>query len=76
MTGRLYRISLDTGDTTFVGPSGLVYSGFSFNPTNGDLWASVRPLVGSKDRIYKVSTTTGAATLVGGTGDNAITPCW
>lgn len=74
MTGRLYRINPATGDTIFVGSSGLVYSGFSFNPTSGDLWASVRPAVGNKDRIYRVSTTTGVATLVGGTGDNAITP--
>ena len=73
-TGRLYSINLATGDTVFVGSSGLVYSGLSFNPTSGELWASVRPPLTNRDKIYKVNTSTGAATLVGGTGDNAITP--
>ncbi len=72
--GRLYRINVNTGDTTFVGSSGLAYSGLSFNPTSGELWASVRTVLSNRDRIYKVNTTTGAATLIGGTGDNAITP--
>jgi hypothetical protein len=73
-TGRLYRINPATGDTVFVGSSGLVYSGLAFNPTSGELWASVRTVLNNRDRIYKVNTSTGAASLVGGTGDNAITP--
>jgi photosystem II stability/assembly factor-like uncharacterized protein len=72
--GRLYRINPATGDTTFIGTSGLQYSGLSFHPVTGELWASVRPPLTNRDRIYKVSTTTGAATLVGATGDAAITP--
>jgi photosystem II stability/assembly factor-like uncharacterized protein len=73
-TGRLYRINPATGDTTYIGTSGLAYSGLVFHPGTGDLWASVRPPLTNRDRIYKVSTTTGAATLVGSTGDAAITP--
>ncbi|MBI5474181.1 MAG: T9SS type A sorting domain-containing protein [Ignavibacteriae bacterium] len=72
--GSLYRINLTTGDTTFVGSSGLAYAGLSFSPLAGGLWASVRPPLTNRDRIYKLNTTTGAATLVGATGDNAVTP--
>jgi hypothetical protein len=74
-TGRLYRINITTGDTTFVGTaSGIVYSGFSLNPITGVLWASVRPPIANRDKIYKVNTTTGAATEVGSTGGGNITP--
>ncbi len=72
--GSLYRINLTTGDTTFVGSSGLAYAGLSFNLLSNGLWASVRPPLSNRDRIYKVNTTTGASTLVGATGDNAVTP--
>jgi len=74
-TGRLYRINITTGDTTFVGAaSGIVYAGFSFNPITGALWASVRPPIVNRDKIYKVNTTTGAVTEVGSTGGGNITP--
>jgi hypothetical protein len=73
--GRLYRVNLLTGDTAMVGVApGLTYSAFSFNPHTGALWASVRPAVVNRDRIYTVNTSTGEATLVGATGDGAITP--
>lgn len=73
--GRLYRISLSTGDTTYIGTaSGIVYSSFAFSPSTNQLWASVRPPLVNRDKIYTVSTFDGTATLVGGTGDNAITP--
>jgi photosystem II stability/assembly factor-like uncharacterized protein len=74
-SGRLYRISLASGDTTYIGTAPtLAYSAFSFSPSTGVLWASVRPPLVNRDKIYTVNTTTGAATLVGGIGDNAITP--
>jgi hypothetical protein len=74
-TGRLFRVNLASGDTALVGvASGIAYSGFSINPHGSALWASVRPALVNRDRIYTVSTTTGAATLVGATGDGAITP--
>ncbi len=73
--GKLYRLDLSTGDTTYIGTaSGVVYSGLSFQPMTGELWASVRPAVVNRDRIYKVNTSTGAATVVGNTGDGLITP--
>ncbi len=74
-TGRLYRINLTTGDTTYIGTaSGIVYAGFSFNPFTGALWASVRPPIVNRDKIYKVNTATGAVTEVGSTGGGNITP--
>ncbi len=74
-TGRLYRIDLATGDTTFVGLApGISYAGLSFDPLAGQLWASVRQLIVARDRIYTVSTIDGDTTLVGSTGDGQITP--
>lgn len=74
-TGRLYRVNVRTGDTVFVGAaSGIVYAGFSINPTTGELWASVRPPIVNRDKIYKVNTSTGAVTEVGSTGGGNITP--
>ncbi len=73
--GRLYRVNIATGDTTFIGEtSGIVYAGLALNPLTGKLWASVRPPLTGRDRIYTVNTTNGAATLVGTTGGNNITP--
>ncbi|MEK9138268.1 MAG: T9SS type A sorting domain-containing protein, partial [Bacteroidota bacterium] len=73
--GRLYRINLNNGDTTYVGTaSGIIYSGLSFSPHTGRLYGSVRPPIVNRDRIYTVHTATGAAMLVGATGDNLITP--
>lgn len=69
-SGRLYRIHPSTGDTTFVGVTpGLQYSGLSFSPTSGILWAVVRPPV---DTVYAVNPVTGAATILGGTGLTAL----
>jgi photosystem II stability/assembly factor-like uncharacterized protein len=73
-TGSLYRINLTTGDTTFIGNNALSYAGLTFSPLTDVLWASVRPPLTNRDRIYTISTTTGAATLIGATGDGAITP--
>jgi photosystem II stability/assembly factor-like uncharacterized protein len=73
--GRLYRINPATLDTTYIGTAaGIIYASFSFSPTTGVLWASVRPPITLRDRIYTVNTQTGDATLVGATGDGAITP--
>ncbi|MFN0156798.1 MAG: T9SS type A sorting domain-containing protein [Bacteroidota bacterium] len=73
--GKLYRVNHATGDTTFIGTaSGIAYSALSFHPVTGVLFASVRPPIAARDRIYTVSTTDGSATLVGSTGDGQITP--
>ncbi len=75
MNGRLYRISLSTGDTSHIGTAaGIVYSSLALQPSTGELWASVRPAVSGRDRIYKVNTTTGETTLIGVTGGGRITP--
>ena len=67
--GDLFRINLTTGDTLRIGTAaGITYSSLAFNPVTGVLWASVRPNLSGKDKIYTVSTATGAATLVGATG--------
>ena len=73
--GRLYRLDLAAGDTTYIGAApGIVYSSLAFNPSTGLLWASVRPPISGRDRIYTVSTSSGDTTLVGSTGLNVITP--
>lgn len=74
--GRLYRINIATGDTTYIGTApGVVYSGLALNPITGVLWASVRPPLSGRDRIYKINPSTGdTIALVGVTGGNNITP--
>ena len=68
-SGDLYILNLATGDTLRVGSAvGVAYSSLAFSPTSGKLWASVRPNLSGRDKIYTVNTTTGAATLVGATG--------
>lgn len=70
-SGKLYRIDLTTGDTTYVGKAvGLSYSGISFSPTSGRLWASVFTPI---DSIYTLNPATGAATFVGVTGFGGLT---
>ncbi len=73
--GQLYRINIANGGVTFIGTaSGIAYSSLAFNPKTGVLWASVRPPLTGKDRIYIVNTSTGSAALVGATGFNVVTP--
>ncbi len=73
--GRLYRVNITTGDTTYIGTaSGIVYAALSLNPITGILLASVRPPIVGRDRIYTVNTTDGSATLIGTTGGGNITP--
>lgn len=73
--GRLYRVNITTGDTTYIGTaSGVVYAGLSLNPISGELWASVRPPIVGRDNIYRVNPATGAAMLVGATGGGNVTP--
>jgi photosystem II stability/assembly factor-like uncharacterized protein len=68
--GKLFRLDLSSGQAEEIGSAGIVYSSLAFDPASGDLWASERPVVGTKDRIYRVNTSTGTATLVGQTGFN------
>ena len=71
-SGKLYRIDVTSGDTTFVGATtGLLYSGLSISPTSGELWASVR----FQGNIYIVDQNNGSTTLVGSTGFSGGTNC-
>jgi len=72
--GKVYRIDIPSGDTTFIGfAQGIVFAALAFSPT-GKLWGSVRPPLSNRDRIYLVNTNDGDTTLVGATGDGAATP--
>ncbi len=75
-SGRVYRINIATGDTTFLGANpGISFASLSFSPTSGKLWAGVRPPLTNKDRVYAINTSNGAATLAGSTGfTGQITP--
>jgi hypothetical protein len=69
-TGELYRVIPETGAATLIGTSaGIIYSSIVFNPTSGELWASIAPIIAAvRDGIFKVNTTTGDTSLVGRTG--------
>lgn len=70
ITGGLYRVNVTTGAATLIATTSPVLniSGLAFHPTTGQLYASVRAPSATPDRIYKVSLPSGAATLVGSTG--------
>lgn len=74
--GVLYRWNPVTGDTATVGVSNpsLPFSGLTIHPVTRELWASVRPVVGGRDRIYRLDRRTAQATLVGSTGFNLLHP--
>ena len=70
-SGTLHRIDHTTGQAVLIGRAqGLSYSGLSFSPNSGTLWASV---LTPTDSIYTLNTTTGAATPVGATGFQSLT---
>lgn len=72
--GLIYTINLSTGAATAVGNTGgQKVSGLAFNPVNGTLWASVRPLSTGFDNIYKLNLSTNTAALIGSTGFGVVT---
>jgi len=74
VSGAFYEIDLGTGAASLIGTSpGINYSGLSQSPTSNLFYASVRGVLG-RDKIYTVDPTNGDTTLVGATGDNAVTP--
>ncbi|MBS4028006.1 MAG: T9SS type A sorting domain-containing protein, partial [Ignavibacteriales bacterium] len=74
-SGELFAINEMSGEELYIGnTASIFYSGFSFQPMTSKLWASVRPPISGRDKIYTVNTMTGQVTLVGNTGDNQITP--
>ena len=74
--GKLYVLDPSNSGAVLRGQAaGISYSSLAFNPNSGTLYASVRPLVLGKDRIYTVDTSNGDTTLVGSTGLGVVTPC-
>ena len=72
--GRLYRVNITTGDTTYIGTStGMIYSGLALNPITGKIWATVRPPLTGRDRVYTINPANGDTTYVGSSGGNNIT---
>ena len=63
-SGSLYKYDLNSGDTTFVGNTGVnnLY-GLAVNPLNGQLWG-ISVLQG----VYKINKQNGTSVLVGNTG--------
>jgi len=70
--GRLFRVELETGDTVSVGASSQGgYNALTFNPQDGSLWGCAYPAgLYNRDRILKVDTTSGEASIVGNLGNN------
>ena len=62
--GDLYLIDPATGDTTFIGSTGInLFLGLAINPLDGTLWGTA-----ITDAIYKINKSTAEATLIGNTG--------
>ncbi len=73
-SGNLYRIDLARDTAIAIGPSsGRAYSGLSFSPRTGKLWASVRE-PSDNDSLFIVDRSTGTATFAFKAGWPAIVP--
>jgi DNA-binding beta-propeller fold protein YncE len=70
---RAHSLMQGDGGATWMVP-GISYSSLAFSPLTGKLYASVRPSLLGKDKIYIVDTSNGDTTLVGSTGLGVITP--
>jgi hypothetical protein len=68
--GRIYAIDIATGIAIQAASSKISISGLAFDPTNGELWASIRSNPTLRDRIYKIVLPTGDTVGVGNTGFN------
>jgi hypothetical protein len=68
LTGTVYSVDMKTGTALQVVSTGLNIAGLAYNPISGELWASVRPILGAKDNIFKLNISTGSSKLVGSTG--------
>ncbi len=68
--GRIYAIDTATGIAVQAAASKISISGLAFDPTNGELWASIRSNPTLRDRIYKIVLPAGDTVGVGNTGFN------
>jgi len=69
--GTIYSVDMNTGDALEVAVTNIPIAGLAFNPLTGKLWASVRPTLSGKDRIFKINLPSGDTDLVGTTGLSA-----
>ncbi|MCG8607809.1 hypothetical protein MJD09_22845, partial [bacterium] len=68
-------IDTETGASSIVGPTSDIYTGMAFDPTDGQLYASVGGFQAiNPDAIARIDKATGAATIVGTTGLGGPTP--
>ena len=64
VTGNIYRYNIVTGDTVFVGSSGITdLYGLAINPVNNQLWG-----LSITSGLYKINKTNGTSTLVSNMG--------
>jgi len=70
--GEIYTVDLITGNYTLV-TSTIQLTSITINPSDNQMWASPRVVVGIKDKIYTIDLTTGDATLIGQTGFTKLT---
>jgi CubicO group peptidase (beta-lactamase class C family) len=68
--GRIYRVSLATGDAVLAATSKIAISGLAIDPLSGALWASIRAHATLRDRIFRINIATGDTTSAGNTGFN------
>jgi hypothetical protein len=62
--GKLYNYDLSTGDTNFIGSTGIVnLFGMSVNPLNGTLWG-----ISAAGLVYKINKLNASSASVGNTG--------
>jgi hypothetical protein len=72
--GSIYSVDMHTGDALEVALTGLQIAGLARNPLTNQMWASVRPALVGRDKIYKINFPLGDTVLVGNTGLTSITP--
>jgi len=74
ISGDIYTINLNNGNTTFIVDAVGSYSGITFHPETNELWATSRAFTPpNKDAVFKVNLNTGDTTIVGHTGLNNLT---
>lgn len=60
--GRLYRTNGIGPDTSFIGSTGIVFTGLAFSPASGVLWGCAH------DSLYTIDSNSGRVVLIGSSG--------
>jgi hypothetical protein len=71
--GEIYSVDLTTGNYTLVTTATIQLTSITINPSDNQMWASQKIVVGIKDKIYTIDISTGDATLIGQTGFDVTT---